>query len=184
MIERKKRIHKWLLAPPVLPRITFMALLFVCIAGFNTREQHVPLMKACENYIENYSPQYIVNGDTLDIARFNDVPERINNYLISCARKGDFAPLKYAAALMIRHNKEYSRKNKSDYIIGDGLLHQKNGFIVLLRQAMKVGKVDDDLDSMNYFIYNTGEVCLWINDHKHLISDYDYVKRYINSLSE
>ncbi|WP_315815017.1 hypothetical protein [Paraflavitalea speifideaquila] len=49
---------------------------------------------------------------------------------------------------------------------------------------MKVGKVDDDIDTMNYFIYNTGEVCLWINKNKQLFSDYDYVKRYIKKFSK
>ncbi|WP_315815018.1 hypothetical protein [Paraflavitalea speifideaquila] len=95
------------------------------------KEQHLQFMKECGDYITNYSPQYFVNGDTFEIARFNKVPARINDYLISCARQGDFTPLKYAAALIIRHNREYARKNKSDFVIGDGLLYEKNGFIVL-----------------------------------------------------
>ena len=132
--------------------------------AYNQKKHELKMMKACKNYIENYSPLYIIHGDTVLVARFNTIPDSINNYLINCASINNFKPLKYSAALIIRHNKEYIQLNNQDYMLMDGIIHERNGFIVLIRQAMSIGRVNDDFLDVNYFPFFSGDVCEWIED--------------------
>lgn len=132
--------------------------------------------KACQLYVNSYHPLYFYEGDSFVVARFNIVPDWLNDYLISCAKRRDYSLLKYGCALIFIHNDEFYKKNREDYIIGEGLLLQKNGFIVLLRSAMGMGNVDDDISTENYFFANTGDVCFWIRNNKKKIRDYKYLE--------
>jgi hypothetical protein len=141
------------------------------------------MMKMCENYVLSYKPLYIVDNDTLIVARFNKVPDSINSFLLECAKSNDLRPLKYSLALIVRHNVEYLYMNKSDYIIGDGLLIENNGFIVLLRKAMGIGNINDSINTINYFQFYTGDVCLWMNKHKKSIVDFEFIKKFRKKIS-
>lgn len=152
--------------------------LFSCSSMYkteNTKEDDLIMMRACEEYITSYTPLYIVDEDTLAVARFNIVPDSINKYLIDCARKNDFKPLKYSAALIIRQHQEYLKVNDREYMLMEALT-QKNGFIVLIRQAMKIGNIDDEFTNMDYFPIFSGDACKWINDNKGIIDDYKFVE--------
>jgi len=167
----------------LLKKINFYFLIF---CGFNCYPQgdvaqqtvyDIKMMKSIDDYIMSYSPLYHYKGDTFLVARFRPVPDEINQYLIKCASIGNLKPLKYAAALIIRHNFEYQKVNKSDYLIGDGMILFKNGFIEMLRKSMRI-ESSDDMDSPDYFPFYTGEVCKWIKDHKDSIDDFKFVEKY------
>jgi hypothetical protein len=137
----------------------------------------------CASFIANYSPVYIHQQDTFVVARFAIPAEDLNYHLIDCAKHKDFHLLKYSAALIIRHNYEYDKVNHTDYLIGDGALLNKNGFIVLLREAMGFGEVNDDISMPNYFPFYTGDITVWIRKHKRKIEDYKYVEQYRKNLT-
>jgi hypothetical protein len=150
--------------------------------GLEERKNDAAMLRACEQYILNYSPLYVIDNDTLNVARINTVPDSINDYLIKCAKDGNFKPLKFCAALMIRQNIEYLKKNGQDYMTIDATI-QKNGFIVLIREAMGIGAVEDDFYGMSYFPMYTGDVCKWINDNKKKIKDFRFVEKYRKSIN-
>lgn len=136
------------------------------------------MMNMCENYTISYLPLYCVKQDTFVVSKFNIVPSSINDFLIKCAENNDFRPLKYALSIVVRQNIEYNEQNKSDYIVGEGLLIEKNGFIILIRKAMNIGNEKDSVNSMNYFDFYTGDICLWMEKHKKMIIDYGFIQKY------
>lgn len=139
--------------------------------------------KACEEYIATYNPLYVVNGDTLLVARFNLVPEELNQYLIRCAKRKEFHLLKFSAALMIRQNIEYNLKNHSDYLVGEATV-QKNGFIVLMLEAMGYQAAESDEGYPSDLIAYTGDFCTWILKNKEMIRDYQFVENYRREMIE
>jgi len=157
----------------------FIFILLLCSSQYKNppkKDYDSIMMDACKQYIINYTPLYVIDGDTTIVARFNTVPDSINSYLIDCAKHNNLKPLKYSAALIIRQHQEYLEQNNQEYMLMDALI-QENGFIILLRQAMGIGNVDDEFTSMDYFPLFSGEVCGWINDNKKIIDDYKFIKK-------
>ena len=134
------------------------------------------MMRACEQYVLNYRPLYSIKGNTFEVARFNLVPDSLNDYLINCTKSNNFKPLKYSAALIIRQHRDFLMHNDQEYMLSDALI-QRNGFIVLIRHAMKIGSVEDDFADGNYFPFFSGEVCKWIEDNKNMIDDFKFVEK-------
>jgi len=163
--------------------INSTALLFFCLSSIAQQKKIVTnskllMLSACEKFIDSYKPVYYCNSDTFLVARFKTPPDSLNEFLFNCAIEKDYEPLKYSLALVIRHFKEYSKKNKQDYLISDGLIIGKNGFITLLRSAMGLGEVSDSNLSVDYFPFFTGDIWDWANKEKNKIKDFNYLEGY------
>lgn len=133
-------------------------------------------MQQCDDYIRHYQPQYIKG---LDEPYIPHVPDSLNEWLIARAAAHDYAPLKYACALILLQNQELLSALKSDRMMSNGMLQERNGFIVLLREAMGRGQVGDSIKGAEYLPFETGDLCSWIRHNKKKIPDYEYLQPFL-----
>jgi len=157
--------------------IILMILLVVVIFNedaYSQESYHAKMMEACSLFVDSYKPTYVVNSDTLFVSRFTLPPDSVNIFLFDCIKRKDLSPLKFAAVIFIKQNREYRNVNKQDFFLGDGD-YSNNGFVELVRYAM--GIKDEAMDFYN-FPYYTGEVCKWIRENRNKIEDYCYVDKF------
>lgn len=130
-------------------------------------------MQQCDDYIHHYQPQYTGGQNAPLLAR---VPDSLNEWLISRALAHDYAPLKYACALILLQNQELSATELHDLPISGGMMPERNGFVVLLREAMGRGHVSDNIHDAEYLPFYTADLCYWIRHNKRKITDYEYLE--------
>jgi len=135
--------------------------------------------EACKTFVLNYEPLYIFNTDTFVVAKFNIVPDSINTFLIQCAKERNFYFLKYAVAIICKHDLEYTYQNHSDYILDDGLILQKNnGFLILLREAMRDEYSNEEWESGAEVFPFVNNVFAWCWKNKQNIIDFGFCEKY------
>jgi hypothetical protein len=151
-------------------------------------EYDLKMLKACELYVENYQPLHYLNGDTLELGRFNSIPDSINNYLITCAINNDFRALKYSYAIILRQSKEIEGIVTTP-MIEHFIEFKPNGFIELFMKAMGVEKDEQIEGEINSgMIYSEplffADLCEWAEKNKDIIEDFNYVKKYKHKLKK
>jgi hypothetical protein len=134
--------------------------------------------EACKTYVLNYEPLYIFNTDTFVVAKFNIVPDSLNIFLIQCAKERNFYFLKYAVAIIFKHDLEYTYQNHSDYILKDVLIQENNGFITLLREAMRDEYTNEEWESGAEVFPFVNNVFAWCWKNKQKIIDFDFCEKY------
>ncbi len=126
-------------------------------------------MQQCDDYIRHYQPE----------ASFAHVPDSLNGWLIARALAHDHAPLKYACALLLLQNQKLISVTQADRSISDGMLPERNGFVILLREAMGRGQVSDSISDAEYLPFSTADICYWIRHNKKKIPDYEYLTPFL-----
>jgi hypothetical protein len=140
------------------------------------------MLKACELYADNYEPLHYLDGDSLELGRFNSIPDSINNYLIECSINNDFRALIYSYAIILQQSKDIEGIVTTP-LVEHFIEFQPNGFVELFMKAMGVKKdeqIDGEINSG--MIYSDplffADLCEWAEKNKNIIENFNYIKKY------
>jgi hypothetical protein len=92
----------------------------LCLYGVTAQNKGIDTMKLCNRFVKNYKSTIKHNGDTLVVSQITQPDSLVNNFLLNCAKREDFRPVKYSFVVIGKQSIEYSEKYKSDYIVYEG----------------------------------------------------------------
>jgi hypothetical protein len=150
----------------------------LCLYGVTAQNKGIDTMKLCNRFVKNYKATIKHNGDTLVVSRITQPDSLVNNFLLNCAKREDFRPVKYGFVVIGKQSIEYSEKYKSDYIVYEGggdNLYKNNGLVALVVAFIKKYEMDND---ENFVLYTIDVNELMIK-HRKKIPDYNYIKQHL-----
>ncbi len=134
----------------------------------------VDTLKLCDNFVRDYKSTSIIGKDTLSVSRITKPDTILNLFLLNCAKRKDFRPVKFAFVVIDKQSTEYAISYKSDYIINDGE-YIDNGIVAIVLAFIKYYESSEDGE----VIFFTNDICKLMIKYRRKIPDYRYIQKHI-----